>query len=434
MPASFAYPTDLARRVLERLADLHYRRPALGALTKLLEVAFFASMRTEEGEPVRCSITYIDPERPDPRPPRRIVANRWRCMPFAQPIELTPSNLVKIAESLDADASSIAAYADARQMPFIWGALDQRSGRARFIARESDRGPESPGLLECVIVGFGALEIYKDYTLLASLRQGTIGVGYNDVLGDDGPVLRALRPAIDDLAQSVRDVVGAKVFEERNHWTDSVTDYWTRSLSRILLGVQRYGHGGAIILTPDNSNDGLLIKYPVSYARLGEALVRLSVRTIDRVAAEDEISENFLDKHKQEIPAQLYLEEIVGRNDGEDTESEITGCVRFIASLSRVDGAVVMNRSLALRGYGAVIEVEESPASVWLAADVRGRVRDLTRLTPQNFGTRHQSMMRFCYSRTGSIGFVVSQDGDVRAMTRVGHRLIVWEDVRLRRG
>jgi hypothetical protein len=41
-------------------------------------------------------------------------------------------------------------------------------------------------------------------------------------------------------------------------------------------------------------------------------------------------------------------------------------------------------------------------------------------------------MMRICFRRAGSAGFVVSQDGDVRAMTRVDDRLIVWEDVKLR--
>ena len=38
-------------------------------------------------------------------------------------------------------------------------------------------------------------------------------------------------------------------------------------------------------------------------------------------------------------------------------------------------------------------------------------------------------MMRYCYSNPGSIGFVISQDGDVRAITRLGSRLVLWENI-----
>jgi hypothetical protein len=431
--ADFTYPPDLAATVIERLAELQRRRPAVAALTKLLEVAFFASMRTEEAEAIRCSVTYINPERPDPRPPGRVVANRWRSMPFADRIPLTPGSLVKIAKSFDSEASSVAVYADAEGQPFIWGAIDQHGWRTRFMRRETDEGVDSPGLFECAIVGVGALEVYKDYTLLAALRQGAIGVGFNDVLGENGPVRRVLQPAIDDLVRGVRDTVGDEVFDRRDHWVDSLTGYWTTTLARILLGVQRYAHGGALVLTPDDANEGLSIKYPLQYARIGPALADLSARTIARVAAEDEIYEEFIAPHEDFVAADLYLDETVARNEEEESEDEITGCIAFVASLSRVDGAVVANRTLSVRGYGAVIEVEELPASVWTASNVRGRAQDLRRIDPRHFGTRHQSMMRFCYSRPGSVGFVVSQDGDVRAMARVGNRLVLWEDIRLRR-
>jgi hypothetical protein len=40
-------------------------------------------------------------------------------------------------------------------------------------------------------------------------------------------------------------------------------------------------------------------------------------------------------------------------------------------------------------------------------------------------------MMRYCYKHPGSVGFVVSQDGDVRALTRVGEAVIMWDNIRL---
>jgi hypothetical protein len=56
----------------------------------------------------------------------------------------------------------------------------------------------------------------------------------------------------------------------------------------------------------------------------------------------------------------------------------------------------------------------------------------VTALDYNHFGTRHRSMMRYCAAVPGSVGFVVSQDGDVRAITRVRDDLVVWENVKLR--
>ena len=37
--------------------------------------------------------------------------------------------------------------------------------------------------------------------------------------------------------------------------------------------------------------------------------------------------------------------------------------------------------------------------------------------------------MRYCFAHPGSLGFVISQDGEIRAMTRVGAQLIIWENI-----
>lgn len=41
-------------------------------------------------------------------------------------------------------------------------------------------------------------------------------------------------------------------------------------------------------------------------------------------------------------------------------------------------------------------------------------------------------MMRYCSSHPGALGFVVSQDGFVRAITRVGSKVVMWENIRVR--
>ena len=41
-------------------------------------------------------------------------------------------------------------------------------------------------------------------------------------------------------------------------------------------------------------------------------------------------------------------------------------------------------------------------------------------------------MMRYCFQHPGSVGFVISQDGEVRVITKVGERLVMWENIKLK--
>jgi hypothetical protein len=53
---------------------------------------------------------------------------------------------------------------------------------------------------------------------------------------------------------------------------------------------------------------------------------------------------------------------------------------------------------------------------------------------PRAYGTRHRSMMRYCQAHPSAVGIVVSQDGDIRAMTTVKSELVMWEQLQLRAG
>lgn len=426
----FAYPADLAESVRKNLRQMRRRSPPLHLLRQLFETAFFASMRTEEAEPIRCSLTYISDKNPDPRPPERIVADRWSVSRFAQPIPLTITNLVKVAKSFDSAASSLACFAGGGGL-MLWGAIDQRHKRVSYVSRETDCGPERPGYFELTIVGVGTLEVHKDYELVGALRQGRLAGTFSNVLFESGPVRAALQRAIDEHVRIVKKAVGRELLTDRDHWHESVVGDWIASIARVLLGIQQYGHGGAVLLTPNGSNRGLRIKYPLEYRRLQSAVLRHAIHTIRRVAADDQIEE-LLDARQDQVPALLHLDEAVETNLAEETSSELTGAVRFIAALSRVDGAVVMQHNLSVRGYGTILQAAKRLPPVWTTRDPSAAT-GVTSADPTQFGTRHQSMMHACFGRPGRVGFVVSQDGDVRAMTRLGDRLLVWEDVRLRR-
>jgi DNA integrity scanning protein DisA with diadenylate cyclase activity len=77
-------------------------------------------------------------------------------------------------------------------------------------------------------------------------------------------------------------------------------------------------------------------------------------------------------------------------------ERNLENAERLISALSCVDGAVIIDRALGIRGFGYRLTAPSSKTS------------DLT-----GVGTRHRSASDFCRRVDGAMAFVVSQDGGV---------------------
>ena len=114
----------------------------------------------------------------------------------------------------------------------------------------------------------------------------------------------------------------------------------------------------------------------------------------------------------------------------EDAIKGELGGVAFVSGLAQLDGLVLMADGLVVHAFGVEITCTKEPPSILLATEESG-TENPRALEYAHFGTRHRSMMRYCYANKGALGFVVSQDGDVRAMTRVGSSVIVWDRIKL---
>jgi hypothetical protein len=128
-------------------------------------------------------------------------------------------------------------------------------------------------------------------------------------------------------------------------------------------------------------------------------------------------------------PLDLYLDETVSRDELTNTNAEVTGCTRFLTSLSRVDGLIWVDSSLRLKGFGVEIASQSDPTSTFSAQNAQAT--KLKKLDLNHFGTRHRSMLRYCAANPNSVGFVVSQDGDVRAVSQFNNRVLLWDNIRI---
>jgi hypothetical protein len=402
--------TDVELEACERLS------PGASTLTKLFRIMYAASMATEEGQSITFEVTWIDPENPDPDPPERIVADRWTAVPFASSIPLNTRSLVKAAKATDPRTSSFAVYATQNGSLFIWGLVDQGNRAYDFRRFDSESGPGRPGIFQASAVGIGHLAVSIEYEPIAELRIDRLSkVGLDPFRA--GPIFDTLRPGYENYINAIKTEIGPDTYERRDHWDASLRGQWLETIARILLRIRDMRHGGALLITPDMSITGLEIKYSIEYPRLRQALHGLGIATIEKTHASDLIFE-VSEAGESTVEMGLHLAESVARTEREDVESEIDGTLWFIACLSRVDGLVLMGPDLSVYGFGTVITVEEPPTVLRAARDNQGDPALLVPLSYDQFGTRHRSMMRYCNSYPGSVGFVVSQDGDVRGMTQ----------------
>src|SRR6266404_9995014 len=95
-----SYPSDLARQVREQLVLAKQDPPEEVLLTSLFETLFFASLKREEGRAISCRVAFVDRKRPDPKPPSRVVADRWKYFALAKDLPLNVRNLAKLSHAV----------------------------------------------------------------------------------------------------------------------------------------------------------------------------------------------------------------------------------------------------------------------------------------------------------------------------------------------
>ena len=95
-------------------------------------------------------------------------------------------------------------------------------------------------------------------------------------------------------------------------------------------------HGGAFLVTPDQSRIGLLIKQKISYTRLRTALQRYAVASAQQGIASGIITDEYMEKDAEHMPLGLHLDEVVAGYDLEEIRNELASVIWFTSLLTRV--------------------------------------------------------------------------------------------------
>jgi hypothetical protein len=116
------------------------------------------------------------------------------------------------------------------------------------------------------------------------------------------------------------------------------------------------------------------------------------------------------------------------QSEMQDVEDGLRDALDTVARLTAVDGAVMINRKLELIGFGAVVRFgQTAPYKVFRCDDRRATQRK--QIAIESNGTRHRSAFEFCFRNQPSVAIVVSQDGGIKTVTRVGKHIYFWENI-----
>lgn len=304
--------------------------------------------------------------------------------------------------------------------------IDQAIHLESYINLEETTKPSLPGLFQASITDIGIISVRSSAGQVATLKRGKLISHYFNVFLK-GPVAEGIKTIsrltdseiIQDYRKNNIDLEGLEGNEQKS------TILYRNSLKRLLNRIKGYNHGGALLITSDTKLESLRIKYPIQYDRLKTAIKKYCMNANEKMMVMPEDDEEQIIQNNSETYKLITQQQSITK--------EIKGAIRFIGSMAGVDGLILMDHQAVIRGFGVVIKDVSPPDIIYVSSTLEATEKGLKEKSPKEFGTRHQSMFSYCNQHKGSLGFVISQDGDIRAMTKVGEKLIVWENIEIQK-
>ena len=422
-------PHDLAIFVYGRLSGTH-QGVSIENLGELFRTIYLSSLKREEGTPVTYSLSYVNPNKPDPRPPLGIRDQRWTFTKFRKPLDYNASQLTKLALAADPGCSRLVVYQNRKNVLQIWGLLDQQGGFESLLSHESESGWTPPGAFHVQVLGPGHLVVMDSLTVVAELNGDHLVEDSVNVF-DNSVVMRKFRHGFERRIKGI-----STIMEEYGYHLDPDTKvyayhYWIKIIRRFLLRARTFGHGGAFLFTDTLDDSRLYPKYGFEYSRIPKLFERL-IGYLDIEHQSAKVLREHTSDSPYSIDSKLYRKNTDVKGLYDDAKEAVSGAIAHVASLSRVDGLVLLDYDLKVHGFGYEIIAEGDRKCICYHAThsspTKGKLR---RLDIQRFGTRHRSMVRYCTEDKSSVGFVVSHDGPVRAVSRSSSRLYFWDNIQL---
>ena len=421
------YPRDL-HGILQGLWDNkpffrswpNVELPPKAVFNEIIDVCYHASMLTEEGRPTVFRIVFLDsqsrvsPRDDDELPP----VTRYL---LKEPVPFTQGELRRLAPVADPRRVLIAVEQSGGRLQ-IYGLVDIGMALWEMGRHERVMGHSSPDALIVLSTRPGELSISRGDRPVLRLRDGEIVSAAQRVLLE-GPVAEFFYAASNVFIRNACHLSG---IDQDPNEDDGLSFAHQSFIESVLLYTAELQHGGTLLFVPEDVThedsrllNRLALKYVLPSTRPQNALVSAMASRLKHNALAEKL------QNRRSVKAEeLELLDVLAW-DQRNYEDVVRDAARFIASLTSVDGAVVLTDTLRIIGFGAEVTASFSGGDKVQIANTTEAI-ETKEVRFSEYGTRHRSAFRFVACMEPSVGFIMSQDGGVKAVRQVGSKLVMW--------
>lgn len=406
--------------LISQIRDLvigHAAAPSEQEVRQVLDLLYASSLLKEEGRAVRARVVIAPPSAfttPE-GPPEGVHVIR-----FAVTHTVTANEIKRLSPAASFFHSAIGIWPERDRGLRIWGILNTGPRWLNLVAGgRKPIGSELPFPI-IHVRDPGWLLFYHGYQLMAEWRGREfhgprIDVFQSRLLIDRFAKLRY--QLVEELSDDcLPPTLKLDSYADLSHLIS------IQFLKRVINLVRTSGHGGTLIYLPegdegiDMSTRWIDCKYTAEPDESGlrfQHLLQLIVRRVGELCLENSSVDDAWQVFRNSRDPEL-----------DRLEEAFFELARFFSDLMQVDGALVVDQRMFVIGFAGEIRVDRNVLLVSQALDLDGT--DLTPWNVQGDGTRHRSVYRLCSVEPSVIGFVISQDSQVRMIANVDDSVIFW--------
>jgi hypothetical protein len=391
--------------------------PTPDQLKEVCDVLYAASLLKEEGRAVRARLILAPPEAftAAEGPPDGTHAVR-----FTASHPLSSNEIKRLSPAASFFHSAVAVWPDRDKGLRIWGILNTGPRWLNLVAGgRKPLGHEIPYPI-IHVRDPGWLLFYDGYNLIAEWRGREfygprLDVFQSQLLNDRYATHRL--QLIESMAEGcLPGTLSTEAYAGLAHQIS------LQFVKRIINLVRTSGHGGSMVVVPSTeggmtaATSWIDCKYTAAPDVAGlrfRNLLQSIIRRVGMLCSENATAEDAWHIFRHNSDPEL-----------DRLEEAFFELARLFSDLMQVDGALVVDHRLSLIGFGGEIRVDRNVLQVGQAHDLEGKY--VTPWNVQGDGTRHRSVYRLCSVEPLVIGFVISQDSQVRMIANVDDSVIFW--------
>ena len=381
--------------------------PDKGDIEKLVEVAFYASIEREEGAFITFSLMLLQTHKDSK--PRHRLSEINRFLPFATPAKLSVQTVRKLAGAVDERTSSLVVEKRAGHL-VLTGIAPFGRQTSRLTAAIG--GYPRPEALTVGVRGPGSLLLSWAGSNLGRFAAGEFQTAQVTPFHS-----RALGAHL--IACISQHEAFARFENSYWHWYHDTLEHLLRSTSAEAM-VDRLSGCRSRNAPLRSSRSALAFQF--AGLRRPTMLSSTSWRT-PGLSSKTSTPWSGRGMQLESGTANQVLSLAMGTPD---LKYRLTTILNTLARIACIDGATLYWRLLRAAYLGGRLSAAEWKGPIRLGPTATAGPGEA--VARDRFGTRHNSAIDFVAAVPGSVAFVLSQDGPVRAITCRDDTVFLWPD------